>query len=122
MCQGDVAVRDQLEVEDVERLARRVDQLVERARTPYRRIGQALQLLGERLATGEQRTGSQKFEEPPTVQCISAHLMIFPTKASHASICDLATNSLGWCACAMSPGPQMTVDTPWPRKMPASVP
>jgi len=33
-----------------------------------------------------------------------------------------ATNSLGWWACAMSPGPQITVGMPWPRKMPASVP
>ena len=54
-----VLVRDQLEVEHVERLARAADQLVERARSPDHRIGQALQLLRERLGAAEQ-AGSRR--------------------------------------------------------------
>ena len=57
-----------------------------------------------------------------TDHCLSAQPIILPRKASQASICDRATNSLGWWACEMSPGPQITVGMPWPRKMPASVP
>ena len=42
--------------------------------------------------------------------------------SSPASICEARMNSLGWCAWAMSPGPQTTVGTPSTlRKMPASV-
>ena len=58
----------------------------------------------------------------PVTQCRSAQPIIRPMKASQASICERATNSLGWWAWEMSPGPQITVGMPWLRKMPASVP
>ncbi len=128
-----VLVRHELEIEDIDGVARRSDQLLEQPRPPQRGIGQALQFLGQCLAAGEQRARGKELQEAATIgpraigplaigQCASAHLISFPTKASHESICDLATNSLGWCACEMSPGPQITVGMPWPRKIPASVP
>ena len=55
-----VLVRDRLEVEHVERLARAADQLVERARSPDHRIGQAPQLLREGLGAAEQRAGGEE--------------------------------------------------------------
>src|SRR6185503_4272631 len=118
-----VLVGHQLEVEDVERFARAADQLIERARTPDHRVGQALDLLGEGRRAAEQRTARQELQQPaPARQRVWAHRFSLSRKVSQASICDLATNSLGWWACEMSPGPQITVGMPWPRKMPASVP
>ena len=67
------------------------------------------------MSEPEARGPEETTAAPPSRSC-------GPMKASQASICDLATNSLGWCACEMSPGPQITVGMPWPRKMPASVP
>jgi len=60
---------------------------------------------------------------PPATQSRQAHSTMRRMKASQASICEARRYSLGWCAWAMSPGPQTTVGTPSVlRKMPASVP
>ena len=55
-------------------------------------------------------------------QARQAHSIMRFMKASQAPIWEARMNSFGWCAWAMSPGPQTTVGTPsvW-RKMPASV-
>ena len=152
-----VLVHDRLEVEDVDGLARRGDQLVERACAPHRGIGQALLLRQGLGGAGQQRSSPRGIagndggrradrscssgprascplmimsepeargpaEYAPTSYCRSAQPIMRAMKPSQASICDRATNSLGWWACEMSPGPQITVGMPWPRKIPASVP
>ena len=37
--------------------------------------------------------------------------------ASHSASCSSVTHSLGWCACAMCPGPQMIAGMPLLWKM-----
>ena len=51
-----------LEIEDVDGLARRGDQLVERARAPHRGVGQAL-FLRQGISVREQRTGREILKE-----------------------------------------------------------
>ena len=78
-----VLVHHRLEVEDVDGLARRGDQLVERARAPYRRIGQAL-LLRQRLGSvGHERTRSKELQETTTGGEGADHAQI----GRHAAAC-----------------------------------
>src|SRR5258708_3010176 len=110
--------------------ARRGDQLVERARAPHRGSGRRFSCASARAARaisglwadGSCSSRSRRVWVPADDYCRSAQPIMRAIKPSQASICDLATNSLGWWACEMSPGPQITVGMPWPRKMPASVP
>ncbi len=69
-----VAVHHRLEVEDAEGFARGGDQLVERARTPHRGIGQAL-FLREDRGTGQQGTRCQEFEEAAAVGRLIDHVL-----------------------------------------------
>jgi hypothetical protein len=59
-----VLVRDRLEVEHVERLARTTDQFVEAALAPHHRIGQALYFLREGFRAAQQRAGGKEPQQP----------------------------------------------------------